>query len=273
MQPIEDHAGQTYWNQNWQHKSLPALWDVDGNSLRSYPERCFFRCITDVLTSHDLAHAGKSLVEVGCARSAVLPLMRSKLGFSIAGIDYSPIGCEQTRAILAREDINGEVFQADVFSPSADLLGRFDVVLSIGLVEHFSDTTTIVRALSELLTPGGIIITIVPNMNGATGFAQKTLDRGVFDIHLPLTREQLRDAHVSAGLRVENCNYFLPSSFGLVNLNTTSRQSAVWWLKKVVLAGLSRLSMLSWWVEEHVGTLPVSRLFSPYINCIASKST
>jgi 2-polyprenyl-3-methyl-5-hydroxy-6-metoxy-1,4-benzoquinol methylase len=273
VQPIEDHAGQEYWNQNWQRQPLPALWDVDGNSLRSYAERRFFRCISDVLTARNLTHAGKSLVEVGCARSAVLPLFSSKLGFSIAGIDYSPVGCEQTRAILDRENIDGDVIETDVFSPSADLLGRFDVVLSIGLVEHFSDTTAILRALSDLLRPGGIIITIVPNMNGATGLIQKMLDRGVFDIHLPLTREQLSDAHISAGLHVEGCDYFLPSSFGVCNLNTTSRTTAKWWLKKVGLASLSRLSMLSWWVEERFGNLPVSRSFSPYLNCVASKLT
>ena len=273
MQRIEDHAGQEYWNENWQRHPLSAPWDVEGDSLRSYGERYLFQYMSDALTSRGLAHAGKSLIEVGCANSAVLPLFNSKLGFSIAGLDYSPIGCAQTEAILAREGISGDVFQTDVFSPSVDLLGRFDVVISLGLVEHFSDTAAVVRTLANLLKPGGVMITSVPNMNGATGLMQKMFDRKVFDIHIPLTTNQLSEAHVSAGLDVECSEYLLPSNFGVCNLVTAGARDVRWRLKKILRSGAIGVSMLSWWIERRLGRLPVSRLFSPYVICVTSKST
>jgi 2-polyprenyl-3-methyl-5-hydroxy-6-metoxy-1,4-benzoquinol methylase len=272
VQSVEDHAGLEYWDRNWQRQPLPELWDVDGHLLRDYVDRALFRYMSDALSAHGVSGSKKSLVEVGCASSAVLPLFSSKLGFLISGVDYSPTGCAQTEAILAREGIDGAVFQSDVFAPPEDLLGRFDVGVSVGLVEHFSDTGSVVRALADLLKPGGVMITSVPNMNGATGFTQKILDPAVYDIHVPLTREQLRDAHVSAGLKIEQCDYFLPSNFGVCNLNKSSKQTLSWKLKRISLAALRRLSMLSWWLELHIGRLPVSRLFSPYVNCISVKS-
>src|SRR5207247_404436 len=139
-----------------------------------------------------LIDQSKLLVEVGCARSAVLPLFAKRLGFRVAGIDYSPNGCEQTRLMLEREGVTGDIYCCDVFSIPDDLVERFDMVVSFGLIEHFSDTMAIVAALSRLLRPGGLIFTSVPNMHGITGFVQKTLNKRIYDIHVPITAEAMR---------------------------------------------------------------------------------
>jgi len=271
VKSVEDHAGLEYWDSNWQRQSLPALWDINGQSLGRYVEKAMFAYFAHALAGKKQQNVNKSLVEVGSACSAVLPLFNTELGYSITGIDYSPAGCAQTRAILAREGVTGAVVEADVFSPPPELLESFDAVVSIGLVEHFSDTGAIIEALAALLKPGGVMITSVPNMNGSVGLAQKVLDSAVYEIHVPLTRERLRSAHVSAGLMVEHCDYFLPSNFGVCNLNKTSVRTWYGGLKKVCLAALCRLSMISWWLEQRFGRLPTSRLFSPYVNCLSVK--
>jgi 2-polyprenyl-3-methyl-5-hydroxy-6-metoxy-1,4-benzoquinol methylase len=266
-----DKAGPEYWNRAWDATPLPDLWPVDSLRLRAHVERSLFQYISNVLAAWGLEPAQTFLIEAGCARSAVLPLFAKKLGFRIAGIDYSPNGCEQARAILRRENIPGDIYCCDVLSLPQHLVERFDVLVSFGLIEHFSDTKTIVAALARLVRPGGLIFTNLPNMKGTTGFLQRVLDRRVYDIHVPLTANAVRQAHADAGLDVLACDYFLSTNFGVVNLSTIGAHGLHWWTKRIILAALARFSMAVWLCERVIGTLPTSRAFSPYINCLARK--
>lgn len=267
----QDKAGQRYWNKTWDAIPLPTLWPVDSKKIRDGVERALFKDMANAFKKYGFVDQDKTLVEVGCARSAVLPLFAKKLGFRISGIDYSPNGCDQTRHVLERERVQGEIYCCDIFSPPNNLIEKFDVVVSFGLIEHFSDTTEIVSSLSRLVKPGGLVFTSLPNMNGTIGFAQKILDRGVYDIHVPLTSDMVRIAHEQAGLQVISCNYFLSTNFGVVNLNSVQLNSIEWWIKKITLAFLARMSMGVWLWERMFGPLPASHTFSPYINCIAMK--
>lgn len=267
----QDKAGQEYWNQTWDDYPLPNVWDVDSKRLLNHVEREFFLWIARTLES--LAKTGPDvhLVEVGCARSQALPVLAKRLGLSVAGIDYSPNGCEQTRVMMKREGVSGEVYCSDIFAVPDTLQGSFDVVVSFGLIEHFSDTNEIVSALAGLLKPGGVILTNIPNMRGTTGFVQKILNRGIYDIHVPLTPSQVRIAHEAAGLRVMESAYFLSNNYGVVNLGDPNRKSLGWWTKKIVLALLARVSMAVWLIERKLGKLPATQALSPYVNCIAMK--
>ena len=104
-----------------------------------------------------------ALVEVGCARSAWLPYFGREFGFGLHGLDYSELGCEQERTILVESGLAGEITCADLFAPPRALLGAFDVVVSFGVVEHFSDTGAVTAAMAALLRPGGLLITVIPN--------------------------------------------------------------------------------------------------------------
>jgi 2-polyprenyl-3-methyl-5-hydroxy-6-metoxy-1,4-benzoquinol methylase len=263
-----DKAGQDYWNQTWDDYPLPSVWDVDSKRLLNHVEREFFLWIARTLEGLGKTGPGVHLVEVGCARSQALPVLAKRLGLSVAGIDYSPNGCEQTRAMMNREGVSGEVYCSDIFAVPASLKGGFDVVVSFGLIEHFSNTNEIVSALAGLLKPGGVILTNIPNMRGTTGFAQKILNRRIYDIHVPLTPSQVKSAHEAAGLSVIEAGYFLSSNFGVVNLGDPNRKSPGWWAKKIALAILVRISMAVWWVERKFGKFPVSQAFSPYVNCV-----
>jgi 2-polyprenyl-3-methyl-5-hydroxy-6-metoxy-1,4-benzoquinol methylase len=267
----DDRAGQQYWNEAWRMKALPPLWNVGTRQIGHYVENKLFEFLSQVLVARGYANSGKSLIEVGCACSAVLPLFAQRLGFRVSGLDYSPIGCDQSRLILERERVTGEVYCCDIFSIPDNLKEKFDVVVSFGMVEHFADTKAIVGALSKLVKPGGMIYTNIPNMSGLTGFTQRLVDHDVYDIHVPLTSDEVGDAHKNAGLEVIFCNYFLSTNFGVCNLNRLPHLSAEWLFKKFILATLARLSMVVWWFERIFGEFPVSKAYSPYINCIAIK--
>jgi 2-polyprenyl-3-methyl-5-hydroxy-6-metoxy-1,4-benzoquinol methylase len=268
-----DVAGRRFWDEQWRDGApLPALWHVDSEHFRDTAERRLFREIQAQFDRHLGLREGRTLLEVGCARSDVLPLFATKSGFKVHGMDYSAAGCRMARAILAREHVSGEVVCADLFRPPERFLGRFDAVVSFGLVEHFKDTRQVVQALANLLRPGGVLFTHIPNMNGSIGWLQRRLNRKVYEVHVPLTPEDLQMAHEASGLQVVSCGYFLSNNFGVVNLGEEELSSLRWRTKRLLLTWLTRLTKLIWLAEHRVGELPMTKLFSPTINCVAVRS-
>src|SRR5262249_22113994 len=136
---------------------------------------------------------------------------------SVTGLDYSEIGCAKTRQLFDVYGIKGDVRCADLFAPPEELLEQFDLVISFGVVEHFRDTAGCLRACSRFVKPSGRLMTLIPNLAGLTGQIQKLVDRAVFDVHVPLTREQFSSAHRQPGMDLLECDYFLPINLSVVN--------------------------------------------------------
>lgn len=259
----------SYWDQAWRKNPLPRGFDPRSGRVRDYVNRCFHEQFRQLFSQTDTK--GKRLLEIGCARSIWLPYFAKEFGFEVYGIDYSEIGCRQAFELLRREGTAGEIACADFFSSPCFKGAPFDVVVSFGLVEHFEDTAGCIAALSRFLKPGGMMITNIPNLTGLVGFFQKILNRPVYDLHLPIDRGRLLQAHRASGLEVVACDYFLFNNFGVCNLNGVPRNSVGWLLKKSLLTALSQFSLAVWLLESRFGPIPSNQSMAPYINCFARK--
>ena len=264
-----DRAGRDYWDQLWASAPPPGAFDPSRPGLRNFLNRNLDGEFRRVFAGCGLGPGTRSL-EIGCAQSYWLPHFGRAYGFAVAGLDYSAIGCERSRALLAREGVAGEVVQADLFDPPARLEGAFDLVFSRGVVEHFEDTAGTLRAFARFARPGGFVVTTIPNLSGLLGPLQKFLYRPVYDVHVPLDADDLARGHADAGLAVRSCHYFLFANVGMCHLGDMPRDSAEYLVKKALLAAAGRLNMLTWIVEERV-RLPPNRLTSPFIVCVAEK--
>jgi 2-polyprenyl-3-methyl-5-hydroxy-6-metoxy-1,4-benzoquinol methylase len=257
-----DKAGTAYWESVWASSALRRAVDPELPGLRNYVNRQFDLYFRKVFAGLDTN--SKRLLEIGCGNSGWLPYFAKSFGFDIYGLDYSQFGCEQERQILRRDGISGSIVCADMFSPPADMLRAFDVVVSIGVAEHFENTKSCIGAIASFAKPGGLVITIIPNMVGAVGIAQKLLNRPVFDIHVPVDAEMLGASHQAANCSILDCDYFLSTDFGVCTLKGIATTFPAAFLKKLVLAALVRISMIAWLVE-----IPTTKFMSPYINCVA----
>jgi 2-polyprenyl-3-methyl-5-hydroxy-6-metoxy-1,4-benzoquinol methylase len=266
-----DKAGKAYWEDNWDNETIPAAINPENQSIGNYVNRRFHAYFVEAFK--DINPAGKKLLEIGCAKSVWLPYFSAQHGFEVWGLDYTESGCNYEKQVLRRAGIAGQVVCQDMFKPSPDMRGQFDVVVTFGVVEHYEDTRECIEACAKFLKPGGLLITNIPNMTGLTGFAQKVLNRPVFDIHQLIDRDMLKKAHTNTGLEVVNCDYFISTNFGVCNLNGIPVGTATWYLKKIILAIAVRMSMLIWTTESLFSRFPVTRFFSPYVNCLARKST
>lgn len=262
-----DRAGKDYWQASWTREALPPRIDPGSPNLSACVERSIALRFDDAVRE---VPPGARFLEVGSGHSAWLPFAAARWGFRVTGIDYAPLGVETSRAMLAREGVAGDVVLADMFEPPDDLRSAFDVVFSNGVVEHFEDTAHAVRALGALVRPGGLVVTMIPNVAGAVGLATKLLSRKVYDAHVPLTREDLRAAHEHAGLEVRSCEYLLSTNFGVVDLGERCAFPREL-VRRAALRLLVDASRLVWLVESKTGQAPATKTFAPLVLCVARR--
>ncbi len=262
-----DRAGEKYWEQVWKDQPLPPAIDPHAPGLNNYRSRQIHKFFAELFAPFPTR--GKKLVEIGCAQSTFLPYFSKYFGFEVHGLDRSPGGCDKSRMILDREKVAGVIYCADLFSPTSELLSKFDIAVSFGVVEHFENTAGALKAIAGLLKPGGMMVTEIPNLVGILGSLEKVLDRSVYDIHVPLDREALASAHREAGLEVETCEYFLRVDLGILNIERWPKNLAY----RIVSALQIRISKLFWLVEDWIPFVRPNRWTSPYTICVARKPT
>lgn len=205
---------------------------------------------------------GARLIEIGCGGSRWLPYFHRTFGYEITGIDYSSSGIRLSRLILDKARIPATIVQGDLFEPPADMIERFDVVTSFGVVEHFDHTSQAIAACARYLRPGGTMITEVPTLRGPYGLAYRLLQPDVYRAHLPQSREALAKAHADAGLQVRSCDYIL----GLpVQLTRPPAHASV--LRRLAFS----LSGAYWHLERRGLGIPPNGVTSPYALCTATK--
>jgi SAM-dependent methyltransferase len=149
------------------------------------------------------AEAAPRVLELGCGASRWLPYLARQHGCRIAGLDYEPAAAELARANLRGAGVDGEVLCRDAFATRAneDLAGRFDLVYSMGLLEHFADLGGCLGAVRRYLRPGGLILTTVPNLQGLNWMLQRLGDLEVLQTHVVYDAARLRRGHEMAGLQ------------------------------------------------------------------------
>jgi len=81
------------------------------------------------------------------------------------------------------------------------------------------DNKESIKHTSLYLNKNGIIITVIPNMNGIVGFLQKIFNKKVYDVHIPYTKDDILKAHENANYKTLFCDYYGIYQGGVVNLN------------------------------------------------------
>jgi SAM-dependent methyltransferase len=256
-----DKAGTTYWDDNWSKVEFPKAFDENDQSLDNYANLQLHAFFKNILKDKEKF----SVLEIGCANSIWPIYFHQYFNADVYGLDYSEVGCAKSRALLKHYHVPGEIYCADLFSPPAELLQKFDLVVSFGVVEHFENTAHCLKSCAAFLKPGGLLLTLIPNIPSIIGFIQKFVDKDVYDIHVPLTKKNMLDAHHFAALDLDYCDYFMSINLSVVNSGSFSSNRLNPFLRHV----LSGTSKVCWILERYGLKIPKNRLTSPYIMTVA----
>jgi len=260
-----DKVPHRYWDDMWLTDALPTPLDFS-SGIRVKPVS---RHIRDFVVAH-IEHLGPApaVVEVGCGGSVWLPYFRKVLGWRAAGVDYSPRGCALARRVLERSGVDVPVHCCDLFAPLPELVEAFDAVVSFGVVEHFLPTSRVIGTLARFIRPGGVVVTMVPNMTGWLGALQKRLNRPIYELHVPLTPASLAQAHADAGLEVLEACYVSTADF---YVGIEGGKDEALFGARLALKAMRFLSKVLWLAENLSCPVPSTKRLSPYVGCAARR--
>jgi SAM-dependent methyltransferase len=163
-----------WWDQYWSTLKLPReVRRADNhsqNEILNALERFLPRC------------QGLSALEIGGAPGQYLAYLVRRYCYQGHILDYSRVGCEKARRNFELLGLSLSVHEGDLFSDALDI-GQFDVVYSLGFVEHFSDLVDVIGRHVRLTKPGGILIVGCPNLRGVNGWFLRRLAPGLLSKH------------------------------------------------------------------------------------------
>ena len=179
MTGLEDASAltdETYWDAYWRQLKLPV--EVDEKRSRPY-EREILRVFKRFVPKDPASQA----LEIGGAPGGYLAYVSRTFGHSAHAIDSSPVGCLKLEENFRYLGIPVGVYCRDVLEGDLSDLPRFDLVYSLGVIEHFSDPAPMVRKHVELAKPGGLIVLGLPNFRGISRPILKWTRPELFSAH------------------------------------------------------------------------------------------
>lgn len=191
---------------DWRWKADGGYYTNSAVELRDNPLLPDFRKLRDrkfaALFDRFVPAGGGEVLELGCGASRWLPYLALRKGSRVSGVDYEPSAVDLTVANMRGAGAAGAILCRDAFdaAANADLGGRFDLVYSLGLLEHFDDLVRCLRAVVSYVRPGGLVMTIVPNLQGVNWALQRYGDLRILETHVVYDVDRLRRRHEEAGL-------------------------------------------------------------------------
>jgi 2-polyprenyl-3-methyl-5-hydroxy-6-metoxy-1,4-benzoquinol methylase len=125
---------------------------------------------------------GMHVLEIGCAPGKHLAYLAKVRKAIVCGLDYSPRGIEYSRELFSHLNIPGQFLCEDVRSTTLEG-ASFDVVFSLGVIEHFDDPRPLVEKHLYLTKAGGTTVIALPNYGGIYGRLENHFAQDLLNLH------------------------------------------------------------------------------------------
>jgi 2-polyprenyl-3-methyl-5-hydroxy-6-metoxy-1,4-benzoquinol methylase len=181
-----------FWNRFWGTQSLSFV-NVQKLSAR---QKEFITYLKQLRFNQN-----RRILEIGVGPGVKLFELAMALDLDPGGLDFSGRACQMARQNAAANSIAAVIVQGDIFSPPFSP-GAYGIVLSQGVIEHFINPLEILRPCSELVAPGGYLITTIPNIAGFCGVLMKIIDLESFNKHVAIRLADLRSMYEALGHEV-----------------------------------------------------------------------
>ena len=235
--------------------------------IEKYKDYLFWQICRQYLPKRE----GLKILEVGSAPGNRLVKFHQMFGYIPYGVEYSEEGVELNRKIFLLRNINpNNVIYTDFFSYKfqEEYKNYFDIVISLGFIEHFSDVKDVIRKHINLLTKGGIVVIAIPNIRGINYLLTLLFNRSLIPMHNLEIMEKKTFSKLfdDMDLSILYLNYYGTFNFGLFNTKKNSPLRPILKVCKYLQLLLNPIFRLIF-NEKSIE----NEFFSPYLICIGKK--
>lgn len=252
---VSDKAGRNFWEKAWEENPLGRYHRIERYLAINKK--------LDNLFKRFLDKGNKKILEIGCAKGKQLIHFSKEFGYEVCGIDYSEKGVELAKQNLKIAGVEGTILCEDVFQTSFKE-ESFDIVYSMGLIEHFEDPSEIIDTHIKLLKKGGTLIITIPNFKDSLSFTLNKIrgkEKTLLETHnlSIMDKKVLSELLQGKGIKILTLDYFGP--IDLTEFFSSAKVKPMLYLMHIVnqIVGYATFFM------------PSSRYFSPYLVLIAEK--
>jgi SAM-dependent methyltransferase len=252
-----------FWGESFWKLEQEPLPEVTFDPLNA--EFAEFHARLQRLLPGDGPSGRRTCLEIGCTPGRYLWYLWKYYGYEPHGIEYVAEAAERSQELLRQAGVPAHVTHADLFTFAVPDEERFDLVLSVGLIEHFRDIGPPLARHVALTRPGGRLLIIVPNHWGLNGWILRLLWPDFYRMHNQMNWNDLQRALARhPELEVQTGGYV--GRFNLAPSNFCP------WMRARLHRSVYR--MIEW---AHTGIMRVARVFpdnrflSPYVWVIARR--
>jgi cyclopropane fatty-acyl-phospholipid synthase-like methyltransferase len=188
-----------YWEAFWDSVAVPNKVNLNFSNDAN---------IATILNRFLTTDIQKRAFEVGCAPGKWLIYLSENFNYSVDGCEYIEAASKKTRENLDVCGITGyNIYTGDFLSMGIEK--KYDVVISLGFIEHFNDADSVCKRHADLLKENGILILGIPKLTGLNYYIAKQVDKYLDDKLIP-----------NHNLSIMNLDYFkrLGTVIGCQNL-------------------------------------------------------
>ena len=253
---MERLTKEEYWEESWKNIQLPAAY------LTDHSHKIIAKKVISLFKKNDFIP--EKIIELGGCPGRWPDFFNKEYGSYCDVVDYGKNNCEITVENYKMLGIKGEVYNQDLFSNSLKN-ESYDMVISDGLVEHFSELGLIFKKHVELLKQNGFLIIGVPNIKKSpfyNYFAKK--DPESYNGHKFIKKEELYSEAEENNLEIIFCDYLGVFNPGLVHWDFIKNSNVKMFFDYSFQFINSALSFMN--IKRE------SKLFSPYIFLVCKKT-
>ena len=176
-----------FWDNFWTNITLPSR--VNENFSNDFIIADFLK---KNLTSGEKS---QTALEVGCAPGKWMIFLNEELQYLVEGCEYLESAVKITRQNLEINNIRNVVVHEGDFLSYDFKENQYDVVLSFGFIEHFTNPESSVLKMCTILKSGGILIIGIPKFTGLNYYIAKYVDKKAKNKILPAHNLKIMNLH------------------------------------------------------------------------------
>ncbi len=119
--------------------------------------------------------AGRRVLDMGCG-GGLLAEPLARLGATVTAVDAAPENVAVARAHATNAGLDIDYRVGDTAAVAGE---RFDLVVSLEVIEHVADPARFVAQLGSALAPGGLLIMSTPNRTALSRVAMIAIGEGL----------------------------------------------------------------------------------------------